>query len=275
MSEPPMSDLPESGSGPNAIKAALVATELAGPVFRLMEWVKSRGAKPEPSPDGLPIPPPYLIQMVVGYPDANWFCDSGKDAAYEFERLFHAGGFELRYAKRLLDFGCGAGRIVRQMPLVTQAELFGVDYNPRLARWCSENLKGTFKRNRLRPPLDFEAGFFDALYALSVFTHLRSETQDEWLAELHRVLAPGGHALITFHDEFQPKRPDVAEKLKSAAFIVENDALEGSNLMATFQTWDDARTRFSRLFDIVAERRSVETHFHQAAVVLRKRQAEA
>ena len=87
--------------------------------------------------------------------------------------------------------------------------------------------------------------------------------------------AARGHALITFHDEFQPKRPDVAEKLKDGAFLVENDALEGSNLMATFQTWDDARTRFSRLFDIVGERRSADAHFLQAAVVLRKRQVEA
>jgi SAM-dependent methyltransferase len=258
----------------NAIKSALVATGLAGPAFRLREWVKSRNAKAEPSPDGLPIPPPYLIQMVVGYTDPQWFCASGEGAAFEFEKLFNEAGADFRNAKRVLDFGCGAGRIIRHMPRITDAELFGVDYNARQVRWCSQNLKGTFKRNRLHPPLDFEAGFFDALYALSVFTHLRSETQDKWLGELHRVLAPGGHALITFHDEFQPKRPDVAEKLKDVAFIVENDTLEGSNLMATFQTWDDARARFSRLFDIVAERRSVDTHFRQAAVVLRKRQLE-
>src|SRR5690348_2953658 len=172
MSAPPESDPLESGSGRKAIKSALVKTGLAGPLFRLVEWIKSRSVKPGPSPDGLPLPPPYLIQMVVGYADPRGFCASGKEAAREFEELFTGSGFDFRNAKRVLDFGCGAGRIVRQMPLLTNAELFGVDYNPRLARWCAENLKGTFSRNRLRPPLDFEAGLFDALYALSVFTHL-------------------------------------------------------------------------------------------------------
>ena len=101
---------------------------------------------------------------------------------------------------------------------------------------------------------------------------MRRETQDEWLAELHRVLKPGGAALTTFHDELQPKRPDVAEKLAAEPFHVENDTLEGSNLMATFQTRAETRTRFSSLFDIAAERRSADAPFQQAAAVLRKRQ---
>lgn len=256
----------------SALKAALVKTGLAGPAFRLREWMQARDAKPEPSPDGLPVPPPYLIQVIVGYTNVQWYADSGAMVATEFTALFDEAGIDFANAERVLDFGCGAGRVARQMPRHTRAQLFGVDINPALVGWCAQNLTGTFTRNRLLPPLDFPDAHFDAIYALSVFTHLRRETQDEWLAELHRVLKPGGAALITFHDEFQPKRPDVAEKLASQPFRVENDTLEGSNLMATFQTWAETRTRFSRLFDIAAERRSADAPFQQAAAVLRKRQ---
>jgi SAM-dependent methyltransferase len=255
-----------------ALKSALVRTGLAGPAFRFNEWMKGRSAEPQPSPDGLPVPPPYLIQVIVGYTSVEWYAQSGRHAAEQFAELFSQAGVDFANAGRVLDFGCGCGRIARQMPRLTKAQLFGVDYNPVLVRWCAQNLQGSFTRNRLHPPLDFPGAHFDAVYALSVFTHLRRETQDEWLGELHRVLKPGGAALITFHDEFQPRRPDVAEKLASEPFRVENDTLEGSNLMATFQTWAETRTRFSRLFDIAAERRSADTHFQQAAVVLRKRQ---
>jgi SAM-dependent methyltransferase len=255
-----------------ALKSALVATGLAGPAFRLREWMQARSAKPEPSPDGLPVPPPYLIQVIVGYTSAQWYADSGAMVATAFTALFNEAGIDFANSERVLDFGCGAGRVVRQMPRHTKAQLFGVDINPALVRWCAQNLQGTYTCNRLHPPLDFPDNHFDAIYALSVFTHLRRETQDEWLAELHRVLKPGGAALITFHDEFQPKRPDVAEKLASQPFRVENDTLEGSNLMATFQTWAETRPRFSRLFDIAAERRSADAPFQQAAAVLRKRQ---
>ena len=51
--------------------------------------------------------------------------------------------------------------------------------------------------NASEPPLPFEAGRFDVLYAFSVWTHLPPEAQARWLAEAGRVLRPGGLALIT------------------------------------------------------------------------------
>jgi SAM-dependent methyltransferase len=51
--------------------------------------------------------------------------------------------------------------------------------------------------NGLEPPLDHADETFDLLYAISVFTHLPGVIGVEWLAELRRVLRPGGLALIT------------------------------------------------------------------------------
>jgi SAM-dependent methyltransferase len=49
---------------------------------------------------------------------------------------------------------------------------------------------------RARFPYDDAA--FDFAFATSVFTHLRPEAADRYLAETARVLRPGGRALLTF-----------------------------------------------------------------------------
>ncbi|MEO0675772.1 MAG: class I SAM-dependent methyltransferase, partial [Pseudomonadota bacterium] len=48
----------------------------------------------------------------------------------------HGGAFH--EAERLLDLGCGCGRIIRHMPGHSKAALYGVDYNSRLVRWCAQ-----------------------------------------------------------------------------------------------------------------------------------------
>jgi SAM-dependent methyltransferase len=257
------------------LKTAMIRTGLIRPVYRLREWWRSRGAaKSAQSADGLSLPPRYLMQMVVSSADPDAFLISGRRDVASFAALFTTAGIDFANARRLLDFGCGCGRLARHLPAFTSAQIAGVDYNPRLVRWCAANLPGDYHRNQLAPPLDFSAGRFDVLYALSVFTHLRRATQEQWLVEIERVLAPGGAALITFHDEYHAGlTPDLRVRLAQDGFAIANDAIEGSNLIASFQTWETARAMFGRRFDILLERRSDETPFRQAALVVRKRAA--
>jgi SAM-dependent methyltransferase len=55
-----------------------------------------------------------------------------------------------------------------------------------------------FSRDGRRPP--FPDGYFDCIYAGSVFTHI-ADFEEAWLLELSRVLAPRGFAVLTFHPE--------------------------------------------------------------------------
>ena len=41
--------------------------------------------------------------------------------------------------------------------------------------------------------------YFDAVYCLSVFTHLNESMQDLWIQELNRILKPGGVLLLTIY----------------------------------------------------------------------------
>jgi SAM-dependent methyltransferase len=103
--------------------------------------------------------------------------------------------------KRVLDFGCGAGRTLRHFLPEAEAgaELWGVDIDAPSITWLEENLCPPLhvRRGAPDPPLDFESGSFDLIWALSVFTHL-TDSSLPWLLELHRLLQPGGLLVASY-----------------------------------------------------------------------------
>src|SRR5258708_7051462 len=69
-----------------------------------------------------------------------------------------------------------------------------------------------------RPPLDVADGSVDLIYGQSVLTHLTRATTLAWLAEVRRVMRPGGLAMLTFMDDRYAERwgpPDVLPKLRA------------------------------------------------------------
>jgi len=56
---------------------------------------------------------------------------------------------------------------------------------------------GTFSLCRNGAPLDFPPATFDLVVAFSVFSHLSPAAHRHWLREFHRVLRPGGTAIVT------------------------------------------------------------------------------
>ena len=95
----------------------------------------STGNLDRPDGDGFPLPPASLRISAAGTSDPRWFLDTGAAAA-EIVRAYLPG----RAKPRLMDFGCGAGRVLRHLaPL--DAELYGVDWNRRAVRWCRDQLR--------------------------------------------------------------------------------------------------------------------------------------
>jgi len=190
------------------------------------------------APDGLPIPPPYLIWLVVGTSDIEAFLDAGRIHAEELIRsTVERNGLALDRFDAMLDFGCGCGRILRYWKDLRHVDLCGSDYNPLLVRWCRRHLSfARFEVNELSPPLRFTAGTFDFVYARSVFTHLDEELQLAWIEELGRVLRVGGHLLLTVSGDAMLGRmtPPEARQYAAGRLVVRAGELEGKNYCAAY-----------------------------------------
>lgn len=100
---------------------------------------------------------------------------------------------------RILDWGCGSGRVARHLAkCVDPARVYGCDIDPEAIRWARANIPGPrFDTVPPTPPTAYDPGSFDAVYGISVMTHLDEETQLAWLAELRRVTRPGAVLLLS------------------------------------------------------------------------------
>ncbi len=152
------------------------------------------------APDGMPLPPPFLVYKVSSKFDLRRHLESGPQSIELIEKAIAPAGLSLEQFTSILDWGCGCGRVVRHLAKRFDAEVHGCDYNPQLIRWCQKALPcAEFKVCGLAPPLPYPDQSFDFLYAISVLTHIPVDLQIPWLAELRRVLKPGGHALVSVH----------------------------------------------------------------------------
>jgi ubiquinone/menaquinone biosynthesis C-methylase UbiE len=97
--------------------------------------------------------------------------------------------------KRALDFGCGVGRLTQ--PLADHfAEVVGVDIAPAMLDLARQyNLHGSrcrFVLNETNDLRQLESRSFDLVYSRFVLQHMPPRHIRAYVAELIRVLAPGG-----------------------------------------------------------------------------------
>ena len=146
--------------------------------------------------------PPRALAIRAGVPDPADVIASyravGRDSrATILQLLGPAWSFE---GKRVLDFGCGSGKVMRHfLAEAADCELWGCDIDERSVDWINAELSPPLHAfaNAEAPPLEQPTASFDLVWSISVFTHLTDHWAG-WLSELHRVLRPGGLAIISF-----------------------------------------------------------------------------
>lgn len=201
---------------------------------------------------GVPVPPPDLLYLVAGTTDVHWFLHAGK-LAYESIRSALRGETQGELGK-VLDFGCGCGRVLRYWRTANGVQLFGTDYNPLLVEWCRRNLSfANYSVNDLSPPLAYPDNEFDVVYALSVFTHLPEQLQLSWMDELRRVIKPGGFLLITLHGDAYVEylHPAELEAYRNDQLVVKDAEAAGSNRCSAYHTETYVRGTLAKGFDVV------------------------
>jgi SAM-dependent methyltransferase len=207
------------------------------------------------APDGLPLPPGQLMFLVQGTTNVREFLTDGQGTAQAILDVLHGSGIDISSSMRVLDFGCGSGRVIRHLHRMTGARFYGSDYNPQLITWCQQNLRfGQFDVNGVAPPLAYENEQFDLVYALSVFTHFPENLQAAWMSELSRVLKPGGHLLMTAQGEsFLPYLSEEERRtFRAGRLVVREQGTVGGNPFVAIHPPEYVKTHLPRDLALVS-----------------------
>lgn len=193
--------------------------------------------------------PPVELRRTVGVEDTLHF--ENPYGVLAFGDAIPGEAYE-----RVLDFGCGCGRVARQM-LLQQSHVplryVGIDIFEPSVNWCRSNL--------VRPGWDFihfnafnlglnpggtrlaSIGLdetFTLVNAHSVFTHIIEEDLEHYFGQAAKVLADGGVIRTTWF-LFDKKYFPMMQEFQNCLYINSNDPTN-----ATIYDQEFIRTLFSR-----------------------------
>jgi SAM-dependent methyltransferase len=175
--------------------------------------------------------------------------------------------------KRVLDFGCGAGRTLRHfLDEADEGELWGTDIDGASIDWLQGALCPPLNALRCEraPPLGLEYATFDLIWAVSVFTHL-PDNSIPWLLELHRLLKPEGMLIATFmgrwHSESLLNEPWDEDRIGMNVLRHDRDWDQGGPMVLMSEWW--VRAHWGRAFEVLGIQ-----SVGQSWALLRKRNVE-
>ncbi len=136
-------------------------------------------------------------------------------------------------ALRVLDFGCGVGNVCRALSAeFPRARITGCDPS-------AESIASAIRRSR--PEIDFAVsddrripfadGAFDLVVAACVFHHIDERQRSRWVAEVARVLRPGGRVAFFEHNPLNPLTRRVVRRVPFDAGVVLLNRAYARNLL--------------------------------------------
>jgi SAM-dependent methyltransferase len=176
--------------------------------------------------------------------------------------------------KRIMDFGCGAGRTLKHFipeAEFASGEVWGADIDAASIDLLAQTVCPPLHlvKSDYLPPLALESGSFDLIWSISVFTHL-TDNSLPWLCELHRLLAPGGLLIATYMgrwtSELLAGEPWDEDRVGMNVLRHNHPASDGAPLTMISDWW--LHEHWGRAFEVVA----IESNIHnQSWALLRKR----
>jgi SAM-dependent methyltransferase len=192
-----------------------------------------------------PLPmPPLELRRLVGPTDESYFDNQNGNPIFP--------DLPLNIYDFVFDFGCGCGRIARQLlqQRILPPRYVGIDLHKGMIEWCKQNLqplnsgfefyhhdvynaglnpKG-LEKIQVFPVKDETITLF---IAWSVFTHVIQSAAEFYLKELARVLHPSGIACTTWF-LFEKKYFPMMQEFQNALFI--ND-IDPTNAVIFDKNW--------------------------------------
>jgi SAM-dependent methyltransferase len=196
-----------------------------------------------PDKDHPPLPP-LELRRLVGPEDVSLFDNPTGEPIFP--------GIETKYYERVFDFGCGCGRVARQ--LIQQnprpRKYTGIDLHRGMIKWCRKNLapcapnfrfihhnvyNAGFNPEGQKPHLRFPVGDnrFTLAIAWSVFTHILEESVEFYLEEISRILKPNSLFVSTWF-LFDKKYFPMMQEFQNALYI---NLVDPTNAVIFDRTW--------------------------------------
>jgi SAM-dependent methyltransferase len=119
------------------------------------------------------------------------------------KRTLARHGVSLDGGDNAFELGCASGRVLRHFACQEAGlVLWAADIQLRHVEWIRKFLPQQIHvfQNTVLSQLPLESNSQKLVYAFSVFTHI-DDFELAWLAELRRILLPGGIAYLTIHSE--------------------------------------------------------------------------
>jgi len=132
----------------------------------------------------------------------DWWMSGLRDCICA-KRTLMRHGLSLNPGDNVFELGCASGRVLRHFACQeTGLTIWGADIQLRHVEWIRKFLPERIRvfQNSVLPQLPLESNSQKLVYGFSVFTHI-DDFELAWLAELRRILIPGGIAYLTIHSE--------------------------------------------------------------------------
>ena len=197
-----------------------------------------------------PLPPDELLFETgkINYP---WYLQSGREAAAEiasFIRYFHPAP-----PQKILDWGCGVGRVTRHLPeYFPKATITGADIQPSSIDWLKSHCPRIFWQMTAELNKTPDA-LFDLIIGISVLTHIPAAEQTDCLQLLHRLLQKDGLAYISTRGSHYSAEltSDEKEQLSAKGILTCGGEVPGSRAMRTYHTPLGMQTLLADHFEIL------------------------
>jgi len=226
----------------------------------IRDWDHFFLARPGSRSD-IPLPPVELSHRIIRVRNMATFEIWGYSIKRKYEEAVRPHLASRGERPRLLDWGCGCGRLARFF--VGGTDYHGIDIDREAIEWCRGAIPGgQFRVQSLRAETEFESGFFDIVIGNSIFTHLREEDQFAWLAELSRIAKPDGIVAVSVNCATSlfnaGNKPQIVAALKQRGFcdtgpelVLKGVTEDDTYYRNIYHTHDYIRETWSQHFSIL------------------------
>lgn len=147
--------------------------------------------------------------------------------------------------RRILDAGCGSGPLVADLD-ERGATVAGFDASPAMIRFARQRLgdEADLKVADLTRPLPYEDEAFDDALAMLVLHYLEDWSRP--LAELRRVLKPGGRLIVVVNHPIIP--PVMYPEIDYFAVTPNEEEYDFDGVSATLKIWYRSLSAMSESF---------------------------